>query len=115
VLAADVERIGPFGDRVTGRDRYLAFLAGTVPDRYGHDVHHILSSPDGRSACARVTEHLSYPDRELHLEEVLWFHVDGRGAITRVEVFWQTPQADPGGFGSARSEESYAPRGSEKT
>jgi ketosteroid isomerase-like protein len=106
ILAADVERIGPFGDRVTGRERYLAFLAGSVPDRYGHDVHGVVSSPDGRRACARVTEHLSYPDRELHLEEVLWFHIDD-GVVARVEVFWQTPEADPGGFGSARSDESY--------
>jgi hypothetical protein len=28
--------------------------------------------------------------------------------VSLVEVFWQTPQLDPGGFGSARSEESFA-------
>jgi hypothetical protein len=112
VLATDVERVGPFGDRVAGRERYLAFLEGTVPDRYGHDVHGVVPSPDGRRACARVTEHLTYPERELHLEEVLWFDLDGRGRIGRIEVFWQTPQDDPGGFGSALSEESYAGDGS---
>ncbi len=114
ILAADVERIGPFGDRVVGRDRYLAFLAGTVPTnpaRYGIDVHEVIASSDGRTACARVTEHLTYPDRELHLEETHWFSLDAEGAVARVEIFWQTPEADPGGFGSALSEESYGGRG----
>jgi ketosteroid isomerase-like protein len=101
LLAADVERVGPFSDRLTGRERYVAFLAGTVPDDYGNDVHGVVWSPDGRTACARVTEHLAYPDRALHLEETYWFHLDPGGAVTRVEIFWQTPDADPAAFGSA--------------
>jgi hypothetical protein len=107
VLAADIERVGPFGDRLAGRERYVAFLAGTVPESYGNDVHGVVCSPDGGSACARVTEHLGYPDRVLHLEEAYWFHLDAEGALARVEIFWQTPDADPGGFGSAASQESY--------
>jgi hypothetical protein len=100
-----------------GRDRYLAFLAGTVPAvpaRYENDVHGVLTSPDGRTACARVTEHLDYPGRELRLAEAHWFSLDEDGAIARIEVFWQTPDADAGGFGSARSEESYGGGGSER-
>jgi hypothetical protein len=108
VLAEDVERVGPFGDRLTGRELYVAFLAGTVPEVYGNDVHGVVSSPDGRSACARVTEHLAYPERELHLEEAYWFRLDADGAVARVEIFWQTPDRDPAGFGSAGSAESYA-------
>ncbi len=79
-----------------------------MPARYGNDVHGIVTSADGRLACARVTEHLAYPDRELQLEEAYWFHLDARGAVARVEIFWQTPEADPGGFGSARSVEGDA-------
>jgi hypothetical protein len=36
--------------------------------------------------------HLAYPDRELHLEEAYFFQFDERGVITRVEIFWQSPQ-----------------------
>jgi hypothetical protein len=111
VLTADVERVGPFGDRLTGRERYLDFLAGAVPEAYGNDVHGVVSSADGRTACARVTEHLVYPDRALDLEETYWFHLNADGAADRVEIFWQTPESDPAGFGSAGSEESYAGAG----
>ena len=116
LLAADVERIGPFGDRITGRERYVAFLAGSLskeygPEAYGNDVHGVVCSPDGRTACARVTEHLAYPDRALHLEEAYWFHLQADGVVARIEIFWQTPGNDPGGSGSAGSEESDAGRG----
>jgi hypothetical protein len=91
VLAPAVERVGPFGDRVVGRDRYLDLLAGAVPSVYRNDVHRITYAPDGRSGFARVTEHLTYPDRELHLEEAYAFGFDDAGLVSRVEVFWQTP------------------------
>ncbi len=110
VLAPDVERVGPFGDRVVGRRRYLDLLAGTVPRDYRNDVHQVTYAADASAAFARVTEHLSYPELEVHLEEAYSFHIDARGAVSLVEVFWQTPQLDPGGFGSARSEESFASR-----
>lgn len=111
VLAPNVERIGPFGDRVTGRERYVDLLRGLVPSDYGNDVHGIAHAPDGRSGFARVTEHLGYPDRALHLEEAYAFGMDEHGLISLVEIFLQTPDADPGGFGSAASAESYASSG----
>jgi hypothetical protein len=111
VLAPDVTRIGPFGDRVSGRERYVDLLRGLVPSAYGNDVHRITCAPDGRTAFARVTEHLGYPDRELHLEEAYAFGIGDDGQVTLVEIFLQTPDADPGGFGSATSAESYASSG----
>jgi ketosteroid isomerase-like protein len=110
VLAPDVERFGPFGDRVVGRRRYLDLLAGTVPLDYRNDVHQVTYAADGRSCFARVTEHLSYPEQDLHLQEAYSFHIDEAGVVSLVEVFWQTPQLDPGGLGSAGSEESFAAR-----
>ena len=104
VLAADVERVGPFGDRVTGREDYVEFLAASVPADYRNDVHLITYAIDGRSAFARVTEHLGYPDQDLHFEETYLFGLDEAGLVARVEVFWQTPQLDHGGFGSATEE-----------
>jgi hypothetical protein len=94
-LAPEVERIGPFGDRVAGRDRYLAMLEESVPADYRNDVHRVAYAEDGRTAFARVTEHLGYPDRTLHLEEAYAFGLDEVGLVSRIEVFWQTPQYDP--------------------
>jgi hypothetical protein len=95
-LAPEVERVGPFGDRVSGRDRYLAMLEDAVPADYRNDVHLVAYAADGRSAFARVTEHLGYPGEPLHLEEAYAFGLDGAGLVNRVEAFWQTPQDDPG-------------------
>ncbi len=104
LLSSGVERIGPFGDRVTGRERYLDLLEASVPAEYGNDVHRVTYAADGRSGFARVTEHLTYPDRELHLEEAYSFHIDHGGHISLVEVFWQTPSSDdapgPGATGA---------------
>ena len=108
VLAPDVERVGPFGDRVVGRRLYLDLLSGVVPARYRNDVHRVTYASDGRSGFARVTEHLAYPERELHLEEAYSFHIDESGVISRVEVFWQTPSSDPGRFAPAASEDRSA-------
>jgi hypothetical protein len=93
VLAPEVERIGPLGDLVRGRATYLDLLRGSVPEVYGNDIHRITYSLGGRSGFARVTEHLGYPERELHLEEAYFFQFDERGVISRVEIFWQSPQA----------------------
>lgn len=104
VLAPGVERVGPFGDRVVGRRPYLDLLSGVVPARYRNDVHRVTYASDGRSGFARVTEHLAYPGRELHLEEAYSFHVDESGVISRVEVFWQTPSSDLRHVASAAAE-----------
>ena len=95
VLTPEVERIGPLGDLVRGRATYLDLLRASVPEIYGNDIHRITYSLGGRSGFARVTEHLGYPDRELHLEEAYFFQFDDRGLIARVEIFWQSPQAGP--------------------
>ncbi len=95
VLAPEVERTGPLGDLVHGRAPYLDLLRGSVPEVYGNDIHRITYSLGGRTGFARVTEHLGYPDRELHLEEAYFFQFDERGLISRVEIFWQSPRAGP--------------------
>lgn len=95
VLVPEIERTGPLGDLVRGRTTYLDLLRGSVPEVYGNDIHQITYSLGGRSGFARITEHLGYPERELHLEEAYFFQFDDRGLITRVEIFWQSPQAGP--------------------
>jgi len=49
VLASAVERVGPFGDIVVGRDRYVDLLRTVVPEAYGNDVHRVTYAPDGRA------------------------------------------------------------------
>lgn len=111
VLAPHVVRVGPFGDRVTGSERYVDLLRGLVPSDYGNDVHRITYAPGGRAGFARVTEHLGYTDRPLHLEEAYAFELDAEELVSLVEIFLQMPDADPGGFGSAASADSYASSG----
>jgi len=112
ILDQEVLRIGPFGDQLTGRQVYLDFLRATVPTDYGNDVLRVIGTPDGRSASAKVTEHLRYGEEELHLDEAYSFDIGEDGLICRVEIYWQTPQFDPGGFGSATSDDSYVPSNS---
>ena len=109
VLSEGVVRVGPYGDRLSGREAYLAFLRGSVPAEYGNDVARVIGAPDGSAAFATVTEHLRYGDREFHLDEAYSFELDEEGRICRVAIYWQTPQIDPGGFGSAASGGSEAP------
>jgi len=108
VLSEGVVRVGPFGDELSGREAYLDFLHGTVPTDYRNDVARIIGAPDGSAAFATVTEHLRYGDQKFHLDEAYSFDLDESGRICRVEIYWQTPQDDPGGFGSAASGDSYA-------
>jgi limonene-1,2-epoxide hydrolase len=110
-LRQNVERVGPFADKITGRDRYLDFLRGTVPSEYRNDVRRIVAASDGRAAFARVTEHLRYGDQKRSLEEAYSFDIGEDGLISRIEIYWQTPGNDPGGFGSAASKDSYASSG----
>jgi hypothetical protein len=106
VLSQDVERVGPFADKITGRDRYVDFLRGTVPSEYRNDVRRIIPASDGRAAFARVTEHLRYGELERSLEEAYSFDIGDDGLISRVEIYWQTPGNHLGGFGSAASDEA---------
>ena len=96
VLAPTVERVGPLGDLVVGRRRYVDHLRALVPPEYDNEVHRVTYASDRRSAFARVTEHLVYPDRAFHLEELYAFEIADDGLVARVEVYWQTPDLDPG-------------------
>src|SRR6516164_1854749 len=61
LLSSDAERVGPWGDRMVGRDRYVEMMAGPLKDGHGTtwDVHQIVYAPDGQSAFARVTANLA--------------------------------------------------------
>jgi hypothetical protein len=93
MLSPEVERVGPLGDLVRGRASYLDLLRESVPEVYGNDVHRVTYALGGGSGFARVTEHLGYPDRPLHLEEAYLFQLEPGAMISRVEIFWQSPES----------------------
>ena len=37
-IAADIVRVGPYGDRYAGRDEYLAFIADLMPRLEGYEM-----------------------------------------------------------------------------
>jgi hypothetical protein len=109
LLSADAERVGPWGDRMVGRDRYVEMMAGPLKDGHGTtwDVHQIVYSPDGQSAFARVTANLGQglgmPYERF--DQILAFTMDEEGMVCRVEVFWQTPWLAPPGSNANTSSE----------
>jgi hypothetical protein len=112
LLSANVERIGPWGDRVVGRDRLVEMMAMIDPSDPGNDhpvptwdVHQIAYAPDGRSGFARVTAHPGVGPLS-QFEETLAFVMDEQGLVCRIEVFWQTPQYSPPDLGSATMDKS---------
>ena len=100
LLSATVERVGPMGERVVGRDAYVELMAGleSASDDDGPrttwDVHRIVYGPDTRSAFARVTARVPRPDSELQIEEILAFTIDPDGLVTCIEVFWRDPRSN---------------------
>jgi hypothetical protein len=101
LLSPDAERIGPYGDRMVGRDRYVDMMAGPLKDGRGttRDVHQVVYASDGQTGFARVTANLG-PGLNLPYErfdQILAFTMDDIGLVCRVEVFWQTPWLAPPG------------------
>jgi hypothetical protein len=100
LLAPDVERIGPFGERLVGRDAYVELMAGVEQHasdadrlRTTWDVHRIAYSDDRRSAFARITAHVPHSDRDMKIEQTLAYELDEHGLICRIEVFWRDPRS----------------------
>jgi hypothetical protein len=95
LLSPDAERIGPLGDRIVGRERFVEMMAEPSQGATW-EVHQIVYAPDGRSGFARVTALL--PPGRADFEqfaETLAFEMDDAGLVSRVEVFWQTPWLAP--------------------
>jgi hypothetical protein len=102
LLSPDVERIGPWGDRMAGRDRLLELMAEGSGTTW--DLHRIVYAPSGQSAFARVTAH---PARGglSQFEETLAFVMDDEGFVSLIEVFWQTPWVAPPGLASPTADD----------
>lgn len=93
LLSEDVERTGPYGDVVAGRDRYVEFLTAVVGRHadYALRERRITVSADGRRAFAEVTEALSVDGGHVEFPEVLAFDLDGDDRISKVAVYMIRP------------------------
>lgn len=100
-LAEDVERIGPYGDLVRGRQAYVEFLAAVVSRHPNYAVRErrVTAAADGSRAFAEITEVLTLYGVVTEYPEVLAFDLDGAGRISRVGVYMIRP--DPGAARSA--------------
>jgi hypothetical protein len=103
LLATQVERIGPFGEHIVGRDAYVELMAAGDQaashddlHRTTWDVHRVVYAQDTRSAFARVTAHVPRDGRKLRIEQTLAYDLDEDGLIARIEVFWRDPRSRPG-------------------
>lgn len=92
-VADDIVRVGPYGDRYTGRDDYLAFIADLMPKLPGYamKLDRVTYVGDAR-AYAELSETVELEGKPMRTPEVLVFELNGDGRIARVDVFIQTPQ-----------------------
>ena len=91
-IADDIIRVGPYGDRYTGRDEYLAFIADLMPKLRGYamTLHRVTYATDAL-AYAELSETVEVGGKPMLTPEVLVFELRGDGRIGRVDVFIQTP------------------------
>ena len=90
-LAEEVVRVGPFGDTYRGRDHYLESLRGLMEGLKGYemDLGRIVSSDDGRTFTAELTETVEMDGRTVVTPECLVFDLDDSGLIFAIRTYIQ--------------------------
>ena len=90
-VAADVRRVGPFGDVYEGREEYVAFLRGIMPALGGYrmDVERVLYTADGTGAVAELSETVELDGRPVRTPESLVFDLDAEGRIRHISIYIQ--------------------------
>lgn len=92
-VAGDIVRVGPYGDRYEGAERYLAFVAELMPKLVGYlmEIDRVTYSSHSL-AFAELSETVELEGKPVRTPEVLVFVLGGDGRIERVDVFIQTPR-----------------------
>jgi ketosteroid isomerase-like protein len=90
-LAPDVERIGPYRDAVSGRERYAEFLQSTISALSGYVLVVADVIADGNRVAVELSETVDDGDARLHTDETVVFDV-ADGLISRVAVYLQTSE-----------------------
>ena len=88
-LAADVVRVGPFGDTYTPRDPYVAFLAELMPSLPGYAMRVDRVLYAGAVAVAELTETVEMQGKPVHTPESLVFDLAPDGRIARIAIYIQ--------------------------
>jgi ketosteroid isomerase-like protein len=90
-VAEDVVRVGPYGDRFEGRDQYLTYISGTMPNLKGYSMDlHRVTYVDAELAFAELSETVEMDGSPIITPELLVFEFDDQRRIARVEIFIQT-------------------------
>jgi ketosteroid isomerase-like protein len=90
-LAPDVERVGPYRDTVSGRERYAEFLQNTISALSGYVLVVADMIADGNRVAVELSETVDDGDARLHTDETVVFDV-ADGLISRVAVYLQTSE-----------------------
>jgi ketosteroid isomerase-like protein len=88
-ITEDIVRIGPFGDVYTGRDPYIAYLSGLMPNLPGYSmaVARVTYLDDGARAVAVLSETVEVDGAPMVTPEALLFDLTPEGLVKRVEIF----------------------------
>jgi ketosteroid isomerase-like protein len=91
-IADDIVRVGPYGDRLAGRDNYMAFIADLMPKLKGYlmELHRVTYASDVL-VFAELTETVDLEGKPMRTPEALVFELNGDGRIARVDIFIKTP------------------------
>lgn len=89
VVREDVVRTGPYHDRYEGREAYVGFLAGLMPNLPGYvmNISGVTYADGGRRAFAELAETVEVGGAPLVTPEVLVFDIDEQDRIGRIDIF----------------------------
>ena len=93
-VAADVVRVGPFGDEYRGREAYVAFLADLMPRLPGYSMDVARVRYGDGWAVAELTETVTLDDLPVVTPEALLFELDTDSRIARIDIYVQR-RAEP--------------------
>jgi hypothetical protein len=90
-LAEDVKRVGPFGDAYSGRDHYLDSLRSIMEGLSGYrmDLGRVVTSDDGGTITAELSETVEMDGRAVVTPECLLFDLDQDGLIVGIRIYIQ--------------------------
>jgi ketosteroid isomerase-like protein len=96
-LAADVVRVGPYGDTYTPRDPYVAMLSQLMPalPGYAMAIARVLVVDD-RRVVVELSETVEIDGAPLVTPEALVFDLNDDGLIAHIAIYIQTlPKTPP--------------------
>ena len=88
-MTDDIVRIGPFGDVYSGRDSYIEYLSGLMPNLPGYsmDITRVTYIDNGARAVAELSETVEVDGSPLVTPEALLFDLTSDALVKRVEIF----------------------------